>query len=309
MSILALSTSRFIEEQVEALHRLAPHERIRTNADEAGAVETEVILAFKLAPGVVQRCPRLRFIACAGAGVDELLAAGDLPDNLPITRPFDALQAARMAQYVALAVLGWHRQLARYRSQQHERRWARHATAPEGEWTVGLMGFGHLGVAVASSLATLGYPLRTWTRTPHDQPGIAMFSGAEGLEPFLAGTRVLVCLLPLTDATRGLLAAPLFAKLPAGAYVINVSRGPILVEADLSAALDAGHLAGAALDVHVHEPLTPERPVWGHDKIVVTPHIAAMPRPEVTASQLLENLQRARRGEPLRHLVDRERGY
>jgi glyoxylate/hydroxypyruvate reductase A len=197
----------------------------------------------------------------------------------------------------------------RYQSQQRERRWVRHVAAPEDEWTVGLMGFGHLGLAVASSLASLGYPVRTWTRTARDRPGIATFSGAEGLEPFLAGTRVLVCLLPLTDATRGLLAAPLFAKLPPGAYVVNASRGSILVESDLIAALEAGRLAGAALDVHVREPLPPESPIWSHDKIIVTPHIAAMPRPEVTATQLLENLQRARRGEPLKHLVDRERGY
>jgi glyoxylate/hydroxypyruvate reductase A len=105
------------------------------------------------------------------------------------------------------------------------------------------------------------------------------------------------------------LAAPLFAKLPPGAYVVNASRGSILVESDLIAALEAGRLAGAALDVHVREPLPPESPIWSHDKIIVTPHIAAMPRPEVTATQLLENLQRARRGEPLNHLVDRERGY
>jgi D-3-phosphoglycerate dehydrogenase/glyoxylate/hydroxypyruvate reductase A len=309
MSILALFTSRFVEEQVEALRRLAPHEQIANDVDATSTAGAEVILAFKLAPGVVQRCPRLRFIACAGAGVDELLAAGDIPGSVPITRPFDELQAVRMGQYVSLAVLGWHRELSRYRSQQRERRWARHVTAAESEWSVGLMGFGHLGLAVASSLSSLGYPLRAWTRTPQVRAGIENFSGAEGLLPFLAGTRVLVCLLPLTDATRGLLAAPLFAKLPRGAYVVNVSRGAILVEADLIAALDAGHLAGAALDVHVREPLPPESPVWSHEGIVVTPHIAAMPRPEVTASQLLENLQRARRGEPLLHLVDRARGY
>ena len=136
-----------------------------------------------------------------------------------------------------------------------------------------------------------------------------MFFGANGLDTFLAGTRVLVCTLPLTGATRGLLAAPVFAKLPTGAYVVNVSRGPILVDADLIEALDTGHLAGATLDVHAREPLPPDSPVWRHDRILVTPHVAAMPRPEIAAQQLLDNLRRARRGEPLQHLVDRDRGY
>jgi glyoxylate/hydroxypyruvate reductase A len=309
MSILVLPTARFIDDQLAALRNLAPDESITTDADAADADEVEVILAFKLPPGIVKRCRRLRFIACTGAGVDELLAAGDVPASVPITRPRDELQAARMAQYVVLAVLRWHRDLSRYETQQRERRWARHPTQAEDEWTVGLMGFGELGQAVASSLATLRYPVRAWTRTLQSQPNVAMYAGPEGLEPFLSGTRVLVCLLPLTDATRGLLAAPLLAKLPAGAYVVNASRGSVLDEADLIEALDAGHLAGAALDVHAREPLPAESPVWRHDRILVTPHIAAMPRPETAAQQLLDNLRRARRGEPLKHLVDRNRGY
>ena len=170
------------------------------------------------------------------------------------------------------------------------------------------MGYGGLGRTVAAGLAALPYPCARVTLTP-TEPGVEMFSGLDELPMFLADTRVLVCMLPLTDATRGLLGAPLFEKLPAGAYVINVSRGPILNEADLIAALDAGHLAGAALDVHAHEPLPPESPSWRHARILVTPHIAAMPRPETAARQLLDDLLRARRGEPLHHLIDRDRGY
>jgi D-3-phosphoglycerate dehydrogenase/glyoxylate/hydroxypyruvate reductase A len=309
MSILVLPTSPFVEAQLAALRQLAADETIVTDADVADSDDVEVILAFKMAPGVVKRYARLRFIACAGAGVDLLLAAGDLPADVPITRPHDALQAARMAQYVALAVLRWHRELPRYEAQQSALRWERHDAQAEEQWTVGMMGFGELGRTVAAGLAALQYPVRAWTRTPHPEPGVEMFSGLDELPMFLADTRVLVCLLPLTDATRGLLAAPLFEKLPAGAYVINVSRGPILNEADLIAALDAGHLAGAALDVHAHEPLLPESPVWRHDRILVTPHIAAMPRPEAAARQVLDNLRRARRGEPLHHLIDRDRGY
>jgi phosphoglycerate dehydrogenase-like enzyme len=309
MSILALSTSKFIDEQVAALRRLAPDEVIVTDADAVDPDDVEAILAFKLAPAIVHRYPRLHFIACAGAGVDDLLAAGDVPANVPITRPRDELQAARMAQYVALTVLRWHRELPRYESQQRECRWTRHSPLAEDEWTVGLLGFGEIGRAVAAALAPLKYPIRAWTRTPQSVPGVATFSGTEGLDTFLSGTRVLVCLLPLTSRTRGLLAAPLFAKLPAGSFVVNVSRGAILVEPDLLDALETGHLAGAALDVHAREPLPADSPVWRHARILVTPHIAAMPRPETAARQILDNLRRARRGEPLQHLVDRDRGY
>jgi glyoxylate/hydroxypyruvate reductase A len=162
---------------------------------------------------------------------------------------------------------------------------------------------------VAATLRTLGYPLRAWTRTPHQETDIECFAGESGLAPFLAGTRVLVCLLPLTSRTRGLLSAPRLGQLPRGAYLVTVARGAIVVERDLVAALDAGHLAGAALDVHAHEPLPADSPLWANGRILLTPHIAAMPRADTAARQLLDNLGRARRGEPLQHTVDRARGY
>lgn len=309
MSILVLATSAFVEAQLAALRRLAGAEIVESDVATAAPQEVEVLLAYQLAPGIVARFPRLRFIASAGAGVDELLASDDVPPALPVTRPDDPLQAARMAQYVALMVLRWHRELPRYVAQQHARTWQRHAPLPEDAWTIGLMGYGAMGRAVAASLRTFGYPLRAWTRTPRVEAGIDCFCSAEGLAPFLAGTRVLVCLLPLTHATRGLLNGALFEDLPRGAFVINVSRGAVMNEPDLIAALNNGHLAGAALDVYAREPLAADNPLWSTGRIVATPHIAATPRPEVAAQQLLENLARARRGEPLLHAVDRERGY
>ena len=309
MGILAISTSRFIDEQVEALRSLAPDETIVTDAGAIDPDDVEAILAFKLAPGVIGRFRYLRFIACAGAGVEEVLAAGDLPGGVPITRPRDELQAARMAQYVALMVLRWHRELPRYEAQQRERRWVRHASQPESQWPVGLMGFGDIGRAVARALAPLQFPIRAWTRSPQTVPGVATFPGPAALDAFLEGTRVLVCLLPLTHDTWGLLNAALFARLLPEAYLINASRGALVVEPDLLESLDSGRLAGAALDVHSREPLPAESALWRHAKLVVTPHIAAMPRPEVMAAQLLDNLARARRGEPLARVIDRERGY
>jgi len=309
MSILVHVTSPFVGAQLDALRRLAPEQTICTDDDACDAGAVEAILAFRLPPGVVERYPRLRFVAAAGAGVDEMLASTTLPEHVPVTRAHDPMQAVRMAQYVALCVLRWHRELPRFERQQARREWQRVASERESAWTVGLMGYGALGRAVAASLASFGYPLRIWTRTRHDVSGIASFAGPGELAAFASGTRVLVCLLPLTAATKRLVSRALLDALPRGAYVVNVSRGAIVDEAALIAGLDAGHIAGASLDVFQQEPLPPESPLWRDARILVTPHIAAMPDPETAARQLLDNLARARRGEPLLHTVDRSRGY
>ena len=309
MSILVHVTSTFVAAQLEALRRLAPDEAIHTGDAPGPAEDVEAILAFRLPPGTVERHPRLRFVAAAGAGVDELIASSSIPERIPVTRAHDPIQAVRMAQYVALAVLRWHRELPRLERQQAERTWLRTASEPEAAWTVGLMGYGALGRAVASSLSTLGYPLRAWTRTPRDESGIETFAGADALAAFASRTRVLVCLLPLTDATRGIVSDALLEALPRGTYVVNVSRGAIVDESALLRALDAGRLAGAALDVFQHEPLPPDSRLWNDARVLVTPHVAAMPNPETAARQLLDTLARARRGAPLLHVVDRSRGY
>jgi glyoxylate/hydroxypyruvate reductase A len=158
-------------------------------------------------------------------------------------------------------------------------------------------------------LSRLGFPMRVWTRTPRQIDGVQTFAGDEGFAPFLAGSAILVCALPLTPETTGLLGASVFSALPRGAFVINVSRGAVLREHDLLAAVNSGHLAGAALDVFETEPLPTASALWRHPNILCTPHIAAMPRPDVAAKQFLENLRRARAGLELLNVVDRNRGY
>ena len=309
MAILVLSTSRLVAAQLDALRRLAPLEIILTDPDSAVTDDVEAILAFKLPRGLAARFPRLRFVAGAGAGVDELLAGDEVPAHVPVTRAVDPMQGVRMAQYVAAVLLRWHRELDRYQEQQRDRRWERHLPEPEERWTVGLMGYGVLGRAVAATLRGLGYPVRAWTRSPHPAPDVALFSGSEVLPAFLAGTRVLVCMLPLTDATRRLVDDRVLAALPAGAYVVHASRGAVLDEAALLRALAAGHVAGAALDVFATEPLPAQSALWSDGRILLTPHVAAAPRPDFIARQLLANLERARHGQPLEHVVDRRRGY
>jgi glyoxylate/hydroxypyruvate reductase A len=180
---------------------------------------------------------------------------------------------------------------------------------PAARTRVGLMGLGVLGQAVAGALVSLGYAVRGWSRRPKTVPGVTVFDGAAGLAPFLAGTDILVCLLPLTDETRGLLNADTLARLPAGAAVINAARGAHVVDADLLALLDAGHLRGAQLDVFDPEPLPADHPFWTHPRVRMTPHIAAVTLVEPSCDQIAETIRRLDRGEPVPNAVDRTAGY
>ena len=309
VSILVLNTSPFIEQQRAALAQLAPDEQIHCDPLAAPPGDVEALLAFRLAPGIAPRFPALKFVACAGAGVDQLLANSDVPAHLPIVRAHDPVQGQRMAQYVTLMVLRFHRELPRLEALHAEGQWHRFLPVDERKHPIGIMGFGSIGAPIADALRGLGFPIRVWTRAARRIEGVATFVGLDGFTPFLAGSAILVCALPLTPATTGLLAASTFAALPRGAFVINVSRGAVLREADLLAAVNSGHLAGAALDVFENEPLPSGSPMWRHSRIICTPHIAAMPRPEVTAKHFLENLRRARAGLELLNVVDRNRGY
>jgi len=309
LSILVLATSSFVEHQRAALATLAPEERIHTDPGAAPPGDIEALLAFKLAPGIAPRFPGLRFVACAGAGVDELLATPDLPPHVPVVRAVDPLQGQRMAQYVTLMALRFQRELPRLEAQHADARWERFLPLDENKRAVGVMGYGSIGAPIADVLTRLGFPVAVWTRTARRVDGAETFAGEGELAPFLARSAILVCALPLTAATSGMLGADAFAALPRGAYVINVSRGAVLRERDLLAAVDGNHLAGAALDVFETEPLPATSPLWRHPRILCTPHVAAMPRPDVAARQFLDNLQRSRAGAPLQNVVDRNRGY
>ena len=207
MAILVLPTSTFLVAQRDALRRLAPHEAVVDDPGHAAPGEIEVLVAFDLPAGLAARLPRLRFVAAAGAGVDRLLADAELPALVPVTRAVDPMQGARMAQYVAMTVLRWHRELPRHEAHQRTHVWKRIAAEPEERWTVGLLGYGAIGQAVAATLTGMGYPVRAWTRTPRRGDPVARYSGSRELAAFLEGTRVLACLLPLTADTRGLLDA------------------------------------------------------------------------------------------------------
>lgn len=254
------------------------------------------------------RFPNLELLFSTGAGVDQFDFAA-LPPQLPVVRMVEPGIVQGMVEYVTHAVLDLHRDRPAYRRAQAQRQWQPLPVRTAADYRVGVLGLGSLGQAVLAQLVALGFDTAGWSRSRHTMAGVRCHAGADELGAFLARTQVLVGLLPLTDSTRGFLNAALFARLPRGASLVHVGRGPQLVTADLLQALDNGQLAEAVLDVTDPEPLPPESPLWLHPHVQITPHIASMTQPHSAARVVIDNLRRHTRGEALVGLVDRARGY
>jgi glyoxylate/hydroxypyruvate reductase A len=268
------------------------------------------VLGFRPQPGFLKSLPNLKAVFSLGAGIDGFLGDPEYPRHVPLVRFVDDSLSTEMAQYVVLHVLIQHRCERRYAAAQREAKW-RQAMLPRAteNTRIGMLGIGEIGTMAAERLRDLGFPVSGWSRTRKTIDGIKSFAGAGELDAFLAQSDFLVCLLPLTPQTRHILNAQLFARLPKGAYVINVARGGHLVEPDLIAALDSGHLSGATLDVFETEPLPEASAIWRHPKIIATPHVAAITSPAVAAKSVVDGIAAMERGEPLKNIVDLERGY
>ncbi len=275
---------------------------------EASA-ETDYALVWKPPAELFARVRPAKAIFNLGAGVEALLAVPTLPDGVPVIRLEDAGMAAQMAEYVTLAVLRAYREADAYAMQQREGRWLPRSRIVKSGFGVGILGFGVLGQAVADALAPFGFPLRAWSCSRKASPGVESFAGRGELRSFLAASRVLVCLVPSTRETRGLLDRAALESLPRGAHLVNVARGDIVVDEDLVAALDSGHLAGATLDVFRAEPLPSGHPFWHHPRITLTPHASAVTLAEDAVQQIAGKIRRLERGEPVTGTVDPVRGY
>jgi len=286
----------------------APDLDFRVWPDAGNLEDIEYLIAWQAPREFIAALPRLKVFFSSGAGVDHVDFSA-VPAHVPIARMVEPGIINGMVEYVSLAVLALHRDFFDYMAAKAARRWNALEVPPASSRSIGVMGMGVLGRAVLERLAAYGFELRGWNRSLRAMPGVQSFAGAEQLQPFLAGCDVLVCLLPLTPATRGILNRELFAMLPAGAALINVGRGPHLVDADLIEALDSGRLSRAILDVTDPEPLPSEHPFWTHPRVFLTPHVASMTQPESAAPILLENLRRHQRGEPLLNAIDRCSGY
>jgi glyoxylate/hydroxypyruvate reductase A len=276
--------------------------------DIGHAADVHFLAAWEPPADIATRFPNLKLLFSSGAGVDQFDLSA-LPPTLPIVRMVEPGIIHGMVEYVTHAVLDLHRDMPAYRRQQQQGLWQPLPVRPAAERRVGVLGLGSLGQAVLQSLQRFGFDCAGWSRSRHTIDGIQCFAGQGELDAFLARTDILVCLLPLTDATRGFLNTALFNRLPRGAQLVHVGRGAQLVSADLLAALDEGQLSEAALDVTDPEPLPIGHALWAHPKLRITPHIASMTQPHSAAEVVLDNLRRFERGEPLLGLVDRDRGY
>lgn len=270
--------------------------------------EVRYLAAWQPPDDLASRFPNLEVLFSTGAGTDHF-DYSLIPATLPVVRMVEAGIVNGMVEYVMMAVLSIHRDWRRYIEQQRAGDWKAQRVVPAASRRVGVLGLGVLGRAVLASLTGLGFSCAGWSRSPQEIDGVDCHAGAEGLQAFLARTDILICLLPLTDSTRGILAKPLFDRLPHGATVINVARGGHLVQQDLLDALDQGRVANAILDVCEPEPLPSDHPFWRHPKVMLTPHIASMTQPETAVEAVLDNLRRHRAGLPMTGRVDRTRGY
>lgn len=291
----------------ELLRRL-PDLDVRIWPETGDPAGIDAALVWRPPPGLLRRLPNLRAIFSLAAGVDAMLADDTLPD-VPLCRMVDSSLTTTMSEFVLLQVLKYHRGLDVFRTAQRRARWELQLPPPPAGTTVGIMGLGVLGEDAARVLAGHGFTVRGWSRGRKALPGVRCFAGRDELDAFLAGTAILVCLLPLTAATESILDGDLFARLPPGARLVNVARGRHLVERDLLDALDRGRLAHASLDVFRDEPLPPDHPFWRHPAIDVTPHVASYSQPESAAERVALNIRRLQAGEPLLDVVDRARGY
>lgn len=309
MALVFYSESDSFETWRAALAEAVPELECLHWDDVDDPARVEFALVWAPPGGSLRRFPKLKAILNLGAGVDALLKDSDLPAGVPIVRMVDEDLAKSMAEYVLLHVLRYHREMPALEDQQRAHVWKIVESPTARACRVGIMGLGGMGGEAARHLLAVEFDVAGWTRRPRGMPGVEVFHGADGLDAFLARSDILVCLLPLTRETEGILNRDLFAKLPQGAYLINAGRGGHQVEADILDALDSGRLAGATLDVFREEPLPPDSPFWDHPKVTVTPHNASIALPGSAIRHVAESIRRVRAGEPLQHVVIPEAGY
>ncbi len=307
--LLTNFTSNEVQMWLPLLEQALPAEQFCVYPDLPNLADIDVALVANPPAGVLATLPNLKLIQSLWAGVDALLRDATLPRDIPLARLVDPALTQAMLETVLTHVLSLHRQIPAYQAQQQAKVWQQLPQPSAAERKVAVLGLGHLGRVAAVQLKQLGFVVLGWSSRPTNLEGIQTFSGQDGLQTMLEQSEILVNLLPLTDETRGILNAQTLSYLPVGSSIINLARGAHIIEADLLAALDSGHLQHAILDVFTTEPLPTDHLFWHHPQITVLPHVAAATNPITAAKVVATNVLRLRSGQPLEHVVDRTRGY
>lgn len=307
--ILFHATSPNSEQWLRSLRQVLPQAEIRQwqEGDQAAA---DYAVVWKPPAAMLYGRSDLKAIFNLGAGVDAILHLRNaLPAGVPVIRLDDAGMGVQMAEYALYALLRYFRRFDSYEAQRAAGQWNFLRPFEKRDFSVGVLGLGALGMHIVQAVQHFGFPLHGWSRTAKQIAGVTCHAGAAGLPAFLQASRVLICILPLTDETHGMLNRATLAQLPRGAYLINVARGAHVVEADLLALIQEGQLAGAALDVFDAEPLPAEHPFWQEPRISITPHMAAMSLFDESSRQIADKMQALQQGLPVHGVVDFLKGY
>ncbi|SKB65078.1 2-hydroxyacid dehydrogenase [Maribacter arcticus] len=309
MAIVIIRQDHKIELWKKALLKADSSLEVYSFLEEHPKDEITMAITWKHPSGSLSGYPNLKCIASAGAGVDYLFEDATRPNDIPITRIVDPFLASDMSEHVLAVILAHLKNLNAYKAKQIANVWEPMEYLRIKDVTIGILGLGELGALTGTDLTTYGFKVQGWSRSAKNIDNVATFSGPDSLSKFLESTDVLVCLLPLTPATEGILNKKLLSQLPKNAFVINVARGGHMVDEDLLELIDNGHLSGACLDVYHTEPLPTSHPFWNHNKIHMTPHYASVSDTNSVIPQLVENYKRLQSGEELQNKVDMNKGY
>ena len=309
MSILLISATLRVAAWRGALAEAFSDETVLDGLefDDGGAID--MIVMGPPVDGLFARLPNLKLVISTRAGIDDLIGDPDLAANATVCRAQDPAGDRMLDDYALLLTLFHHRKMTDLLVANGTGEWLKLPVLLASDRRVGIMGLGVLGLSVARRLRDADFAVAGWARTSRTEPGMECFHGPDQLDAFLARTEILVNMLAVTPETTDIINAANLAKLPKGAAVINLARGEHLVDEDLIAAIDAGHIDSATLDVFRQEPLPGNHPFWKHPRIAVMPHTARRPHPEALTAGIIENIRRFRAGEPLLLAADRERGY
>ena len=286
-----------------------PELEVRDETDIGNRAEVDYALVYWPPHGLIASLPNVKAVLSIAAGCDHILADPELPAELPIVRMVDDYLAAMMAEYAVYGVLHFHRDMHTYRQEQLARRRSRGWPLYTPETSVGILSLGAIGGDCARKLGAMGFQLHGWSRSPKSVAGVTCHHGPDGLVEMAGQCRYLVCVLPLTPQTQGIINAELINVMPKGGYIVNIARGGHQVDADLLAALDSGQLGGVFLDVFAEEPLSPDHPFWLHEKVWMTPHVAGELMPRSCAKSVVANIRRFEAGEPVPNLLNKSEGY
>jgi glyoxylate/hydroxypyruvate reductase len=307
--LLFLGPDKYAGPWSDAFAELAPEIAFEIYQSGQALSGIPYCLTWKAPLGLWPQMTDVRVVFSLAAGIDRLLADPTFPHDLPLVRMVEPELTRGMVEYVLWQCLYHHRRVWELEAAQSCGEWRPHTYPAPWDRTIGILGLGELGSAAAAKLIEFGFKVRGWSRSPKSLPKVESFAGRDQLPAFLKEVEILVCLLPLTPDTRGILSAGLFAHLPQGASLINAARGGHLVETDLLSAMQSGQIGAATLDVFATEPLPEDHPFWTTERLYITPHNASDTDPRSAAWQISKQIARYESGEPLEDVVDRQRGY